>query len=69
MFIDFETSARFDTRDNVRCRGTMASDRSAPELLRADPYDPFKYDVYVIGHVILANCLNVSRTGRSESRD
>ena len=62
-FTDFGVSTHFkdDTSERLVV-GTLAQDRTVPELSETVPYDPFAVDVYTLGNVFKTNFMAVSVT-------
>ena len=60
-FIDFGISAAFKEEDPYPRLVTDAKcqDQELPELLFTEPYDPFKTDVWILGHFFQKLFLNV----------
>ncbi|CAA7270063.1 unnamed protein product [Cyclocybe aegerita] len=53
FIIDFGLSSQFPPGvTGVKLRGLFGQDRTVPEGLTGEMYDPFKYDVYQLGNVL-----------------
>lgn len=65
-YIDFESSIRFETRDDrQRIRRNRAQDKTVPEEKAEGLCDPFAIDVYCVGNLVIQHWLPVSRTSLS----
>ncbi|EJD48801.1 hypothetical protein AURDEDRAFT_101422, partial [Auricularia subglabra TFB-10046 SS5] len=58
-FIDFGVSARFEGPGPHLVTGVICRDPTAPELSPTVPYDPFKLDIYLLGHHFLEDFVDV----------
>ncbi|KAF8267529.1 kinase-like domain-containing protein [Lactarius quietus] len=52
-FVDYQTSSYFpEGTERQLVLGLAVSDRDVPELSNGVPYDPFKADIFTIGHIL-----------------
>ncbi len=61
-FIDFGLSTRLKAGQSQYVLGTKGRDKDPPELSNQVPYDAFKLDIFVLGHVYQKAFLSVSIT-------
>ncbi|KAJ3508111.1 hypothetical protein NLJ89_g5928 [Agrocybe chaxingu] len=53
FFIDFGLSSRFPPgTTGIKLHGLLGQDKTVPEGVSGELYDPFKYDVYQLGNVL-----------------
>ncbi|KDQ64118.1 hypothetical protein JAAARDRAFT_27741 [Jaapia argillacea MUCL 33604] len=50
-FIDFGLATRFLPGDSCEVVGAKGRDQDVPELSNTIPYDPFKVDIFILGHL------------------
>lgn len=50
-FVDFGLSTRFQPGEHHLVVGGKGRDQDVPELSRTIPYDPFKVDIFTLGHL------------------
>lgn len=61
--IDFGLSLHYDDPEIPRIAyGQDGQDKEVPELLAGSAYDPFKKDIFTLGHLFEKQFLNVSLT-------
>ncbi|EJD51739.1 hypothetical protein AURDEDRAFT_159478 [Auricularia subglabra TFB-10046 SS5] len=58
-FIDFGVSSHHEGAGPHLVTGLICRDRTAPELSPTVPYDPFKLDIYLLGHHFLEYFVDV----------
>ncbi|KAF9226708.1 hypothetical protein BS17DRAFT_696716 [Gyrodon lividus] len=63
-FIDFGLATLHPPGQTLLITGDLGRDRDVPELSRYKPYDPFKVDIYILGHMFEQEFL--SKYGRLE---
>ncbi|EGO02257.1 hypothetical protein SERLA73DRAFT_48387 [Serpula lacrymans var. lacrymans S7.3] len=51
FFVDFGLATRFEPGQPRRVTGGKGRDQDVPELSNVVPYDPFKVDVFILGHL------------------
>ena len=59
-YIDFGISVHIPHGEPRLVLGTAGLDQEVPELSDSVPYDPFKVDIYILGHVFEQRLLMVS---------
>ena len=61
-FVDFGISVKFPSEvESKLALGVIGLDREVPELSDTKPYDPFKVDVFILGHVYQKDIYAVCR--------
>lgn len=60
---DFGISLHYEDPEIPRIAfGLSGQDQEVPELIKGDPYDPFKKDIFTLGHLFKETFLDVSET-------
>ncbi|KDQ64115.1 hypothetical protein JAAARDRAFT_27739 [Jaapia argillacea MUCL 33604] len=59
LFIDWGLSTRFFPGERPLVTGVKGRDQDVPELSSTTPYDAFKVDIFILGHVYQTDLYNV----------
>lgn len=58
-FVDFGVATRLEPGQPQLVVGGMGRDQAVPELSNTTPYNPFKVDIFILGHLYQTSFLDV----------